>query len=98
MRTTLIVIAVAWTLGCRSGAAEHTETVATLPTPLPASTRVAATHTDGWPCVKAPILTEHQEATLEQMTKSGRPELVEQAAEIRAKLCAGWTHSQGGNP
>jgi hypothetical protein len=44
-----------------------------------------------------PIITEHQAATLEQMTKSGRPDLVQQAAEIRQKICAGWARRQG-NP
>ncbi|HEX4512761.1 MAG TPA: hypothetical protein VH054_04470 [Polyangiaceae bacterium] len=91
-------IALVFVLGCSATPPERAETVATLATPPPrASTHVAAPHTDGWPCVKPPVLTEHQEATLEQMTKSGRPELVEQAAGIRAKLCAGWAQSQG-NP
>jgi hypothetical protein len=86
---------VAFLVACSGHAEERTETVATLPTPPPASTHVAAPNTEGWPCVKPPILTEHQELTLEQMTKSGQPDLVQQAAEIRTKLCTAWAARSG---
>jgi len=67
-------------------------TTASLPTPVVSTTQVAqnASPTTDWPCVKPPILTEHQETLLEQMTQSGRPDLVQEAAEIRSKLCAAW--------
>ncbi len=99
MRHTLI-IALAW--GCGGSSPDRTETVATLPTPPLAAMTATVTvqpapSDDGWPCARPPIITERQEATLERMTESGRPDLVQQAAEIRAKICIGWTHTHG-NP
>jgi hypothetical protein len=77
--------------------APEAETVATLPLPPSAPLSVTASavlvrSVDAWPCARPPIITEHQQETLERMTKSGRPDLVQEAADIRAKICAGWAH------
>lgn len=92
MRTENVAIAFVFSLGCSALEPERTTTVATLPTPVVSAAHVTpnASPTGDWPCEKPPILTEHQETTLEQMTRTGRPDLVQQAAEIRAKLCAAW--------
>jgi len=84
-------------IACGGSSVDRNETVATLPTPPTATTTVVATSTlrrtdDGWPCARPPIVTEHQEKTLEQMTLSGRADLVQQAAELRARICAHWAH------
>ena len=94
MRMEDVAIAFVLSLGC-GGAQPEPATVATLPTPATTATHVAqppplpASRTD-WPCEMPPVITEHQATTLVQMTRSGRPDLVQQAAEIRAKVCAGW--------
>ena len=92
MRKETVAIAFVFSLGCSGSEPERTTTVASLPTPVVSAAQVAptASPTGDWPCVKPEILTERQETTLERMTQSGRPDLVQQAAEIRAKLCAAW--------
>jgi hypothetical protein len=59
--------------------------------PPPSASTTATTAQSGWPCSPPyPEITERQEDLLRKMENSGRDDLINQAAEIRSKLCAGF--------